>query len=138
MSAVDTSRSEAPDHLRLSVSGDIDMATVDVLTDAYRKYRERSHHLSLEQAEPVVDAAEFERERARVTAILLASTSYMSPSAAFCTRPPVDVVSSAFTAPAAPATASFVALTVSFLLPGAGSEVAVLVVPAGGFELVLL
>ena len=34
MSAVDTSRSEAPDHLRLSVSGDIDMATVDVLTTA--------------------------------------------------------------------------------------------------------
>jgi glutamate-ammonia-ligase adenylyltransferase len=43
--------------------------TVDVLTDAYRKYRERSHHLSLEQAEPVVDAAEFAATRAAVTAI---------------------------------------------------------------------
>jgi len=43
--------------------------TVDVLTDAYRKYRERSHHLSLEQAEPVVDAAEFATQRAAVTAI---------------------------------------------------------------------
>ncbi|MEJ0085460.1 MAG: bifunctional [glutamate--ammonia ligase]-adenylyl-L-tyrosine phosphorylase/[glutamate--ammonia-ligase] adenylyltransferase [Pseudomonadota bacterium] len=43
--------------------------TVDVLTDAYRKYRERSHHLSLEQAEPVVDAGEFTAPRAAVTAI---------------------------------------------------------------------
>jgi len=43
--------------------------TVDVLTDAYRKYRERSHHRSLEQAEPVVDAAEFAAQRAAVTAI---------------------------------------------------------------------
>ena len=32
----------------------VPQATVDVLTDAYRKYRERSHHLSLENAEPVV------------------------------------------------------------------------------------
>jgi [glutamine synthetase] adenylyltransferase / [glutamine synthetase]-adenylyl-L-tyrosine phosphorylase len=43
--------------------------TVDVLRDAYRKYRERSHHLSLEQAEPVVPAEEFAAERAAVTAI---------------------------------------------------------------------
>ena len=43
--------------------------TVDVLTDAYRKYRERSHHLSLEQAEAVVDADEFAARRAAVTAI---------------------------------------------------------------------
>jgi glutamate-ammonia-ligase adenylyltransferase len=43
--------------------------TVDVLTDAYRKYRERSHHLSLEQAEAVVDADEFAAQRAAVTAI---------------------------------------------------------------------
>jgi glutamate-ammonia-ligase adenylyltransferase len=42
---------------------------VDVLTDAYRKYRERTHHLSLEQAEPVVDAAEFAAQRDAVTAI---------------------------------------------------------------------
>ncbi len=43
--------------------------TVDVLTHAYRRYRERSHHLSLEQAEPVVPAEEFAAERASVTAI---------------------------------------------------------------------
>ena len=43
--------------------------TVDVLTHIYRKYRERSHHLSLEQAETVVDAAEFADDRAAVTAI---------------------------------------------------------------------
>jgi glutamate-ammonia-ligase adenylyltransferase len=43
--------------------------TVDVLTAAYRKYRERAHHLSLEQAEPLVPAAEFAAERAAVTAI---------------------------------------------------------------------
>jgi [glutamine synthetase] adenylyltransferase / [glutamine synthetase]-adenylyl-L-tyrosine phosphorylase len=43
--------------------------TVDVLTDAYRKYRERSHHLSLEQAEAVVAADEFAATRAAVTAI---------------------------------------------------------------------
>jgi len=47
--------------------------TVDVLTDAYRKYRERSHHLSLEQAEAVVDAGEFAAQRAAVTAIWLAT-----------------------------------------------------------------
>jgi glutamate-ammonia-ligase adenylyltransferase len=43
--------------------------TVDVLTDAYRKYRERAHHLSLEQAEPVLEVAEFAAQRAAVTAI---------------------------------------------------------------------
>jgi glutamate-ammonia-ligase adenylyltransferase len=47
----------------------VPQGTVDVLTEAYRKYRERSHHLSLEQAEPVVDAAEFTAQRAAVTAI---------------------------------------------------------------------
>ena len=47
----------------------VPQSTVDVLTDAYRKYRERSHHLSLEQAEPVVDAVEFAVQRAAVTAI---------------------------------------------------------------------
>src|SRR5262249_33464431 len=40
--------------------------TVDVLTRAYRRYRERSHHLSLEQAEPVVPAEEFAAERGAV------------------------------------------------------------------------
>ncbi len=43
--------------------------TVDVLTDAYRKYRERSHHLSLESAEPVVPGEEFREARAAVSAI---------------------------------------------------------------------
>jgi glutamine synthetase adenylyltransferase len=47
----------------------VPQATVDVLASAYRKYRERSHHLSLEQTEPVVDAGEFAVERAAVTAI---------------------------------------------------------------------
>jgi glutamate-ammonia-ligase adenylyltransferase len=47
----------------------VPQATVDVLTHAYRKYRERSHHLSLEHAEPLVDAVEFAAERAAVTAI---------------------------------------------------------------------
>jgi [glutamine synthetase] adenylyltransferase / [glutamine synthetase]-adenylyl-L-tyrosine phosphorylase len=43
--------------------------TVDVLTAAYRKYRERSHHLSLEQAETLVPVEEFAAERAAVTSI---------------------------------------------------------------------
>jgi glutamate-ammonia-ligase adenylyltransferase len=47
----------------------VPQATVDVLTDAYRKYRERSHHLSLESAEPVVPGDEFRETRAAVTGI---------------------------------------------------------------------
>jgi glutamate-ammonia-ligase adenylyltransferase len=47
----------------------VPQATVDVLTDAYRRYRERSHHLSLENAEPVVPGGEFGEIRAAVTAI---------------------------------------------------------------------
>jgi glutamate-ammonia-ligase adenylyltransferase len=47
----------------------VPQSTVDVLTQAYRRYRERSHHLSLEQAEPLVPAAEFAESRAAVTAI---------------------------------------------------------------------
>ena len=43
--------------------------TVDVLTHAYRKYRERAHHLSLEKAEALVPAEEFAADRAAVTAI---------------------------------------------------------------------
>ena len=61
----------------------VPQATVDVLTDAYRKYRERSHHLSLENAEPVVPAEEFaanagrghghlERDHGGLTAIIRA------------------------------------------------------------------
>jgi glutamate-ammonia-ligase adenylyltransferase len=47
----------------------VPQSTVDVLTQAYRRYRERSHHLSLEQAEPLVPAEEFAESRAAVTAI---------------------------------------------------------------------
>jgi glutamate-ammonia-ligase adenylyltransferase len=47
----------------------VPQATVDVLTAAYRRYREHAHHLSLERAEPIVPAAEFAATRAAVTAI---------------------------------------------------------------------
>jgi len=47
----------------------VPQATVDVLTHAYRRYRERAHHLSLEQAEAVVQAEEFADDRAAVSAI---------------------------------------------------------------------
>jgi [glutamine synthetase] adenylyltransferase / [glutamine synthetase]-adenylyl-L-tyrosine phosphorylase len=47
----------------------VPQATVDVLTGAYRSYRERAHHLSLDNAEAVVPAEEFARERAAVSAI---------------------------------------------------------------------
>ncbi|MEP7245725.1 MAG: bifunctional [glutamate--ammonia ligase]-adenylyl-L-tyrosine phosphorylase/[glutamate--ammonia-ligase] adenylyltransferase [Gammaproteobacteria bacterium] len=43
--------------------------TVDVLTHAYRAYRTRTHHLSLETREPIVPATEFEAERGAVTRI---------------------------------------------------------------------
>ena len=43
--------------------------TVDTLTHAYRRYRERAHHLSLEQGEAVVQAEEFADDRAAVSAI---------------------------------------------------------------------
>ena len=47
----------------------VPQATVDVLTGAYRLYREHTHHLSLERAEPIVPAADFAAPRAAVTAI---------------------------------------------------------------------
>jgi glutamate-ammonia-ligase adenylyltransferase len=47
----------------------VPQATVDVLTAAYRRYREHSHHLSLERKEPVVPADDFADTRAAVTAI---------------------------------------------------------------------
>jgi [glutamine synthetase] adenylyltransferase / [glutamine synthetase]-adenylyl-L-tyrosine phosphorylase len=43
--------------------------TVDTLTHAYRRYRERAHHLSLDQGEAVVQAEEFADDRAAVSAI---------------------------------------------------------------------
>jgi glutamate-ammonia-ligase adenylyltransferase len=47
----------------------VPQATVDVLTAAYRRYREHSHHLSLEGREPLVPGEEFADTRAAVTAI---------------------------------------------------------------------
>jgi [glutamine synthetase] adenylyltransferase / [glutamine synthetase]-adenylyl-L-tyrosine phosphorylase len=61
--------------------------TVDVLTHAYRKYRERAHHLSLENAETVVPAEEFAHDRAAVTAIWNATMTATSDETA--AAPPV-------------------------------------------------
>jgi [glutamine synthetase] adenylyltransferase / [glutamine synthetase]-adenylyl-L-tyrosine phosphorylase len=47
----------------------VPQATVDVLVNAYRAYRARTHHLSLEDAKPVVSAAEFVAERTAVARI---------------------------------------------------------------------
>jgi glutamate-ammonia-ligase adenylyltransferase len=47
----------------------VSQQTVDVLTGAYRTYRQRMHHLSLEAAETVVPEAEFADTRAAVSAI---------------------------------------------------------------------
>jgi glutamate-ammonia-ligase adenylyltransferase len=47
----------------------VPQATVDVLTGAYRAYRQRMHHLSLEGRETVVAATEFAAQRAAVTAL---------------------------------------------------------------------
>jgi glutamate-ammonia-ligase adenylyltransferase len=47
----------------------VPQSTVDVLTGAYRAYRQRMHHLSLEAAGNVVPEAEFRDVRAAVTAI---------------------------------------------------------------------
>jgi [glutamine synthetase] adenylyltransferase / [glutamine synthetase]-adenylyl-L-tyrosine phosphorylase len=43
--------------------------TVDVLTSAYRAYRARTHHLSLEGREPVVPASDFAAQRREVSRI---------------------------------------------------------------------
>jgi [glutamine synthetase] adenylyltransferase / [glutamine synthetase]-adenylyl-L-tyrosine phosphorylase len=47
----------------------VPQSTVDILTNAYRSYRTRSHHLSLESREPIVPAIEFVDARANVTRI---------------------------------------------------------------------
>lgn len=47
----------------------VPQSTADVLTDAYRMYRQRLHHLSLEGGSNVVAAEEFATTRAAVTAI---------------------------------------------------------------------
>jgi [glutamine synthetase] adenylyltransferase / [glutamine synthetase]-adenylyl-L-tyrosine phosphorylase len=47
----------------------VPQATVDILTGAYRAYRQRIHHLSLESGGSVVPAGEFAAERAAVNRI---------------------------------------------------------------------
>jgi glutamate-ammonia-ligase adenylyltransferase len=47
----------------------VPQATVDILTGAYRKYRERSHHRAIAGLDAVVPAGEFAAERAAVSAI---------------------------------------------------------------------
>ncbi len=47
----------------------VPQSTVDVLTQAYRTYRVRTHRMSLEGGARVVPAGEFVSERAAVTAI---------------------------------------------------------------------
>ncbi len=54
-------------------AGLVPQASVDVLTAAYRAYRGRTHHLSLEGAAPIVPAAEFRDTRAAVTALWVAT-----------------------------------------------------------------
>ena len=46
----------------------VDHRTIDVLVDAYRRYREAAHHLSLEHQPPVVEPGPFAEMRARVAA----------------------------------------------------------------------
>ena len=47
----------------------VPQSTVDVLTNAYRVYRQRMHHLSLDGAKTVVPDDEFVTLRAEVGAI---------------------------------------------------------------------
>jgi glutamate-ammonia-ligase adenylyltransferase len=47
----------------------VPQSTVDVLTDAYRAYRQRIHHLSLEKAPGIVPADDFATQRRAITAI---------------------------------------------------------------------
>src|SRR5262249_55180636 len=47
----------------------VPQASVDVLTGAYRAYRARTHHLSLDGLPPIVAAEEFRDTRAGVTAL---------------------------------------------------------------------
>ena len=47
----------------------VDHRVIDLLVDAYRRYREAAHHLSLEQRPAVVEEAPFAGLRARVSAV---------------------------------------------------------------------
>ncbi|MBP9593439.1 MAG: hypothetical protein KBE42_15310, partial [Steroidobacteraceae bacterium] len=62
-----------PDNIRqlesLASADLVPQGTVDVLTGAYRLYRQRMHHLSLEAAGSVVAAAEFADTRESVSSI---------------------------------------------------------------------
>ena len=47
----------------------VPQSRVDFLVNTYRRYRERLHHLSLDGAKNIVDAAEFVEERRGVMAV---------------------------------------------------------------------
>jgi glutamate-ammonia-ligase adenylyltransferase len=47
----------------------VDHRVIDLLVDAYRRYRETAHHLSLEQRQALVEGAEFDALRAGVAAV---------------------------------------------------------------------
>ena len=47
----------------------VDHGVIDRLVDAYRRYREAAHHLSLEQRPPLVEEARFAEQRAAVAAV---------------------------------------------------------------------
>ncbi len=47
----------------------VDHQVIDLLVDAYRRYREAAHHLSLEQRPALVDGDEFAGLRSRVAAV---------------------------------------------------------------------
>ena len=47
----------------------VDHRVIDLLVDAYRRYREAAHHLSLEQRQALVEGAEFDALRAGVAAV---------------------------------------------------------------------
>ncbi len=47
----------------------VDHRVIDRLVDAYRRFRETAHHLSLEQKPPLVEAERFALERAGVAGI---------------------------------------------------------------------
>jgi len=56
--------------LETLASGDlVPQATVDVLTNAYRAYRERGHHRSLQDSGSIVPGTEFAAQRAAVRRI---------------------------------------------------------------------
>ncbi len=54
---------------RLAEGGYLGTTEAETLADAYRDYRARSHRLTLQEREPVVDAAEFAEQRRAVAAV---------------------------------------------------------------------